>query len=76
MGGATGSVELESGKQLRGMGRQIVPIGDRLIINMPGGGGFGNPKERDTKEILEDLKMGLVSFDAAQIDYGFPEENK
>jgi N-methylhydantoinase B len=52
------------------MGRQIIPIGDRLIINMPGGGGFGNPKDRDQKEVLEDFKMGLISRDAAKSDYG------
>jgi N-methylhydantoinase B len=68
--GATGSIELESGSKLRGMGRQIIPIGDRLIINMPGGGGFGNPKDRDQKEVLEDFKMGLISRDAAKSDYG------
>jgi N-methylhydantoinase B len=68
--GATGSIELESGSKLRGMGRQIIPIGDRLIINMPGGGGFGNPKDRDQKEVLEDLKMGLISHDAAKSNYG------
>jgi N-methylhydantoinase B len=68
--GATGSIELESGGKLRGMGRQIIPIGDRLIINMPGGGGFGNPKDRDRQEVLEDLKMGFISHDIAKIDYG------
>ena len=68
--GATGSIELESGGKLRGMGRQIIPIGDRLIINMPGGGGFGNPKDRDRQEVLEDLKMGFISHDIAKSDYG------
>ena len=68
--GATGSIELESGGKLRGMGRQIIPIGDRLIINMPGGGGFGNPKDRDRQEVLEDLKMGFISHDVAKSDYG------
>ena len=56
------------------MGRQIIPIGDRLVINMPGGGGFGDPKERDPKKIIEDLKMGLIDVKTAKVQYNFTEE--
>ena len=72
--GANGSVGLESGIKLKGMGRQIIPIGDRLVINMPGGGGFGDPKERDPKKIIEDLKMGLIDVKTAKLQYNFIEE--
>jgi N-methylhydantoinase B len=65
---------LESGVKLKGMGRQIIPIGDRLVINMPGGGGFGEPKERDPKKIIEDLKMGLIDAKTAKAQYNFSEE--
>ena len=64
--GATGSLTLTSGKKLKGMGRQVVPIGEELIIEMPGGGGYGNPKNRDRKKIAEDIKAGLISADDAK----------
>ena len=61
--GATGSLTLTSGKKLRGMGRQVIPMGEELIIEMPGGGGYGNPKSRDRKKIMEDIRAGLISAD-------------
>ncbi|MED5300429.1 MAG: hydantoinase B/oxoprolinase family protein [Pseudomonadota bacterium] len=61
--GATGSLTLTSGKKLKGMGRQVIPMGEELIIEMPGGGGYGNPKSRDRKKIMEDLRAGLISED-------------
>ena len=72
--GANGSVELESGIQLKGMGRQVIPVGDRLIINMPGGGGFGDPKERAHREISADLKLGLISQEVAEREYHYRKE--
>ena len=61
--GATGSLTLTSGKKLKGMGRQVIPMGEELIIEMPGGGGYGNPKSRDRKKIMEDIRAGLISED-------------
>ena len=61
--GATGSLTLTSGKKLKGMGRQVIPMGEELIIEMPGGGGYGNPKGRDRKKIMEDIRAGLISAD-------------
>ena len=45
------------------MGRQVIPMGEELIIEMPGGGGYGNPKSRDRKKIMEDIRAGLISAD-------------
>ena len=39
--GAPGAIRLASGRKLKGMGKQIVPAGDRLILELPGGGGIG-----------------------------------
>ena len=61
--GVTGSLTLTSGKKLKGMGRQVIPMGEELIIEMPGGGGYGNPKSRDRKKIMEDIRAGLISAD-------------
>ncbi len=43
--GQAGRVTLASGKKLRGKGKQIVPAGDRLIMELPGGGGLGEPED-------------------------------
>ena len=61
--GATGSLTLTSGKKLKGMGRQVIPMGEELIIEMPGGGGYGNPKSRDRRKIMEDIRAGLIGAD-------------
>ena len=35
----------------------------------PGGGGFGDPRERDPQGVLEDVRKGFVSREAAARDY-------
>ncbi len=45
--------------------------GDTLIIRTPGGGGYGDPMERDPERIREDVLNGLVSPEAAKKKYGF-----
>jgi N-methylhydantoinase B len=69
--GAAGVVALKSGKRLRAKGFQIIPEGDRLVLLLPGGGGMGDPSERDPAAIARDIADGLVSPDAALRDYGF-----
>ena len=44
--GATGRVSLKSGGVLASKGRQVVPAGDRVIFETPGGGGLGDPADR------------------------------
>jgi N-methylhydantoinase B/oxoprolinase/acetone carboxylase alpha subunit len=68
--GMAGRVSLGSGAAMKGMGRQIIPAGDRVVIEMPGGGGYGNPAERDIERIREDVRSELVSREAAERDYG------
>lgn len=41
--GAAGTVRLASGRTLRGKGLQAIPPGDRLLLELPGGGGHGSP---------------------------------
>ncbi len=69
--GANGRLTLkESGEVLRNKGFQVVPRGDRLMIEMPGGGGFGEAFEREPAKVAADVKAGLVSIEAAARDYG------
>src|SRR6202521_2409152 len=67
--GAAGEVHLASGKKLRGKGQHTVPTGDRIIINMPGGGGLGDPAQRDIAAVAADVRLGLVTPEAARGAY-------
>ncbi|MDX1433499.1 MAG: hydantoinase B/oxoprolinase family protein [Gammaproteobacteria bacterium] len=68
--GAAGVVRLASGKRLRAKGQQSIPPHDRLVLEMAGGGGFGNPHERDPERVAEDVRNGIVSPERARSDYG------
>ena len=68
--GFTGRVELTSGEILRNKGTQTIPRGDRLHLEMPGGGGYGNPLKRDAEQVAMDVRNGMVSAAAALEHYG------
>ena len=36
---------------------------------MSGGGGFGDPRERDPELVARDVEQGIVSIEAAARDY-------
>ncbi|MCJ8055204.1 hydantoinase B/oxoprolinase family protein [Shinella curvata] len=59
--GAPGSATLDDGTKLRPKGWQHVPAGRRLVLELPGGGGFGNPAERPAEARAEDLSKGYVT---------------
>jgi len=44
--------------------------GDRVIVTAGGGGGYGDPLDRDPEAVRKDVIEGYVSVDAAQRDYG------
>ena len=58
--GGSARVCLNSGDKLRGMGREIVPAGETMILETAGGGGRGKPSDRDPAAILMDSKNGLI----------------
>lgn len=47
-----------------------VKAGDEIILNSAGGGGYGPPWEREVERVLEDVREGLVSAEAARRRYG------
>jgi N-methylhydantoinase B len=44
--------------------------GDSFRVEMPGGGGYGDPREREPERVLDDVLNGYVSIEAAERDYG------
>ena len=59
--GAPGSARLDDGTKLRPKGWQHVPAGRKLVLELPGGGGFGSPAERSAEATAEDLSKGYVT---------------
>lgn len=51
-------------------GGELARAGETLYWRAPGGGGYGNPLERDLDYLEHDLEIGLVSPTSAQRDYG------
>jgi N-methylhydantoinase B len=68
--GACGQVSLGSGTRLRAKGVQMIPLNDRLRLDLPGGGGFGDPLKRPAEQVASDVRDGLVSREAARREYG------
>lgn len=62
--GAPGAVRLDDGAPFGSKGRQTVPAGRRLILELPGGGGFGPPELRDPAAVANDLAQGYVAAEA------------
>ena len=69
--GAAGRVELADGTPLRSKGRQLIKNGQRLKLSLPGGGGFGDPAERDRTQIEADLRAGYISQTDAKTLYDY-----
>lgn len=44
--------------------------GDRVYMRLPGGGGYGDPRERPSADLHQDIVDGYVSPGAAQLEYG------
>ena len=68
--GSSGRLSLGSGTVLKPKGRQTVPTGERLIVEMPGGGGMGDAFARDPERVATDVRKGYITLEAASRDYG------
>lgn len=44
--------------------------GDRITVKAGGGGGYGNPLDRDPSLVLHDVRMGYVGTEGAKSEYG------
>jgi N-methylhydantoinase B len=61
--GARGVTALDDGTALRPKGWQHVPAGRRLVLNLPGGGGFGDPALRRDDDRARDARRGYLDGD-------------
>lgn len=67
--GAAGVVKRKSGMTLRTKGYQVIPDGERLVLELPGGAGIGHPATRDPELVARDVRDGLVSMENARSTY-------
>lgn len=44
--------------------------GDHVHLNLPGGGGYGDPCQRPAERVLNDVINGYISLEAAEREYG------
>ncbi len=59
--GVAGRVYLDDGTPFRSKGKQTIPAERHLILELPGGGGWGDPAERDPAAVENDATQGYVS---------------
>ena len=67
--GAPGRVTLVSGKSIRSKGRATIQGGDFIRLELPGGGGFGDPATRDPEQVALDVADGLIDAETARTAY-------
>jgi N-methylhydantoinase B len=68
--GAAGRLYLSEGGELPGKGYHQIEPGQRLVIEMPGGGGYHDPLLRAPQLVADDVRNELVSFAQAEELYG------
>jgi N-methylhydantoinase B len=68
--GAAGVARLRSGAAFRPKGRQTVPYADALVLELPGGGGHGDPLDRPADKVALDVADDLVAPADALALYG------
>ncbi len=66
--------QTDEGEQSPPMASKVANVkiraGQRVRLESPGGGGWGNPLERDPQRVARDVRLGYVSAETAAGDYG------
>jgi N-methylhydantoinase B len=72
--GGSNTVVIDPGaanERILGMTADIeAPAGITIVMNGAGGGGYGDPMEREIEAVEDDVRDGYVSIDAAAEHYG------
>jgi N-methylhydantoinase B len=67
--GTKGRIALDDGTLPHAKAKYILKPGQRVTLELPGGGGFYPPEERDPERVREDVVEGLVSLTQAREAY-------
>ena len=70
LAGAPTTIMRDDGMPMQGKGKQFLPHGRRVMMEFPGGGGYGLPERRDPELVARDLALGYISAEAARTVYG------
>lgn len=73
--GAPTTIARANGTAMRGKGKQFVPHGGKVQMAFPGGGGYGDPKDRAPQSVKRDLARGYISAASAAADYGLSQDD-
>lgn len=68
--GAAGEVALGDGTRLHAKSLVDLGAGDTVHVNLPGGGGYGDPLQRDAQRVLWDVIEGYITPEEAAKKYG------
>jgi N-methylhydantoinase B len=68
--GASGEVTTDDGKKLHAKALKDLTQAEVIHINLPGGGGYGEPFKRDPEKVLWDVIEGYVTAAEAEKSYG------
>jgi N-methylhydantoinase B len=71
--GALGEVWL-NGKRVERFPPMEFRPGDVCVIRLPGGGGYGPPRERERDRVRRDVALGFISLQAAREIYGLGDD--
>ncbi len=77
--GKSGVVEVyRDGEAPERITKGDVPLrpGDRVKLYSGGGGGYGDPKERERDAVVADLRAGYISEESARDHYGFADSSE
>jgi N-methylhydantoinase B len=67
--GAAGAVSTTDGRGLHPKRQQRMDAEERVVLSLPGGGGYGDPLEREPDLVARDVQNGLVSAGRAREVY-------
>lgn len=68
--GATGEVRLSDGTRLNAKALKDLKPGETVHVNLPGGGGYGDPLKRDVEKVRWDVVENYISPEEAEKRYG------
>ena len=68
--GAAGEFMIDGAQEGEPKRLLVLDPDTRVQLNLPGGGGYGDPLTRDPEAVLWDVIEGYVSIDGAKRDYG------